>query len=133
MNWLNEEWAVEKTWRAYEGGRVGYIETSLWDRKKGRIIVVTVGVSSLRCSDTLIQCELTLCRMFRTILRLLFLSSKFGSLPFPLPLPTPLLHQPRHLLNLLSSVRPPSPQLQIALHPFLPSPFLLRFLTSSSD
>ncbi|GAA5865147.1 hypothetical protein JCM5353_002885, partial [Sporobolomyces roseus] len=46
INWLNEEWAVEKTWKAYEGGRVGYIETSLWDRKKGRIIVVTVGDDS---------------------------------------------------------------------------------------
>jgi len=59
INWLNEEWAVEKTWKAYEGGRVGYIETSLWDRKKGRIIVVTVGVSSIRCCDSPTEKELT--------------------------------------------------------------------------
>ncbi|GAA6007958.1 hypothetical protein JCM11491_006556 [Sporobolomyces phaffii] len=43
LNWLNDEWAVEKTWNAYQGGRVGYIETRPWDRKKGRIVVVTVG------------------------------------------------------------------------------------------
>lgn len=44
MSWLNEDWAVEKTWTAYQGGRVGHIETSLWDRKRGRLILVTVGV-----------------------------------------------------------------------------------------
>jgi hypothetical protein len=45
LSWLNEDWAVEKTWTAYQGGRVGHIETSLWDRKRGRLILVTVGVS----------------------------------------------------------------------------------------
>ncbi|GAA5870558.1 hypothetical protein JCM16303_001519 [Sporobolomyces ruberrimus] len=43
LNWLTEEWAVEKTWTAYEGGRVGHIESTWWDRKNGRAILVTVG------------------------------------------------------------------------------------------
>ncbi|GAA6064060.1 hypothetical protein JCM10212_006796, partial [Sporobolomyces blumeae] len=43
LSWVNDEWRVDKTWKCYEGGRVGSIETSLWDRKRGRVVVVTVG------------------------------------------------------------------------------------------
>ncbi|GAA5978916.1 hypothetical protein JCM5350_004175 [Sporobolomyces pararoseus] len=46
LNWLNADWAVEKTWKAYQGGRVSHLETTLWDRKKSRAIAVTVGDDS---------------------------------------------------------------------------------------
>ncbi|GAA5924401.1 tethering complex subunit PEP5 [Sporobolomyces koalae] len=43
LNWINEDWTVERTWQAYDGGRVEHIETKWWDRHKARAIVVTIG------------------------------------------------------------------------------------------
>ncbi|GAA5861905.1 hypothetical protein JCM1840_006870 [Sporobolomyces johnsonii] len=43
VHWLNEEWQVEHSWRAYDGGRVQWMETSMWDKRRGRAILVTVG------------------------------------------------------------------------------------------
>ncbi|GAA5984811.1 hypothetical protein JCM11641_002746 [Rhodosporidiobolus odoratus] len=40
---LNEKWEAERTWTAFQGGRVTWIETAGWDSRKGRVIVVTVG------------------------------------------------------------------------------------------
>ncbi|GAA5909486.1 hypothetical protein JCM6882_002656 [Rhodosporidiobolus microsporus] len=43
LHLLNEQWEAERSWTAYEGGRVQWVETSSWDYRKGRVIVVTVG------------------------------------------------------------------------------------------
>ncbi|GAA6024344.1 hypothetical protein JCM10207_003311 [Rhodosporidiobolus poonsookiae] len=40
---LNEQWEPERSWRAYEGGRVGWMETASWDSRKGRAVLITVG------------------------------------------------------------------------------------------
>ncbi|GAA5840938.1 hypothetical protein JCM11251_007644 [Rhodosporidiobolus azoricus] len=43
LHLVNEQWEAERSWTAYEGGRVQWVETSSWDYRKGRVIVVTVG------------------------------------------------------------------------------------------
>ncbi|GAA6040097.1 hypothetical protein JCM8097_002027 [Rhodosporidiobolus ruineniae] len=40
---VNERWEPDRSWTAYDGGRVQWIETTTWDSRKGRCIVVTVG------------------------------------------------------------------------------------------
>ncbi|GAA5927976.1 hypothetical protein JCM10213_000940 [Rhodosporidiobolus nylandii] len=43
---LNEQWEPERSWTAYEGGRVTLVESAGWDSRKGRVVVATVGDDS---------------------------------------------------------------------------------------
>lgn len=45
VHWVDEDWTAERSWRAYDGGRVQLMETCEWDPARGWAILVTVGVS----------------------------------------------------------------------------------------
>ncbi|GAA5850787.1 hypothetical protein JCM9279_003922 [Rhodotorula babjevae] len=43
LHWLNGEWETERSWTAYDRGRVQLVESAEWDLSRGWTIVVTVG------------------------------------------------------------------------------------------
>ncbi|BGP05132.1 Vacuolar protein sorting-associated protein 11 [Rhodotorula toruloides] len=46
VHWVDEDWTAERSWRAYDGGRVQLMETCEWDPARGWAILVTVGDDS---------------------------------------------------------------------------------------
>ncbi|BGP22003.1 vacuolar membrane protein [Rhodotorula toruloides] len=46
VHWVDEDWTAERSWRAYDGGRVQLMETCEWDPDRGWSILVTVGDDS---------------------------------------------------------------------------------------
>ncbi|BGP37077.1 Vacuolar protein sorting-associated protein 11 [Rhodotorula kratochvilovae] len=46
LHWLSEGWDADRSWKAYERGRVQLVQSAEWDLRRGWVIVVTVGDES---------------------------------------------------------------------------------------